>query len=105
MRPCVYLACVCSLLLVDASPIEYTRKDHQLYPDLVAVSSTVIPLEDLPVYRVGIGFDIGNMPQFRKPTNPVDVELVTAKKGKKPIYTKKASIKELSKKEFKKYKQ
>ena len=74
-----------------------------LFLDLVAVSSTVIPLEDLPVYKVGIGFQVPNMPKFKKPNKPT--ELLTHKnaKTKKPIYEKKATIKEISKDQFQKY--
>merc|ERR1711971_1221293 len=45
---------------------------------MVAIASTVIPLEDLPIFKVGLGFGLGmkeDKPQ--KPTNLKDIQLIT----------------------------
>merc|ERR1719400_681004 len=48
---------------------------------MVPVASTVIPLEDLPVFKVGLGFGLGMKDKKpRKPANLKDIQLITAKK-------------------------
>ena len=66
------------------------------------VASTVIPLEDLPVFKIGLGFGLGlkdKKPQ--KPANLKDIQLITAKNQHRFVAA--AGVKELTKEEFEQF--
>merc|ERR1712018_731388 len=47
---------------------------------MVPVASTVIPLEDLPTFQVGLGFGLSQKESKpKKPANLKDIQLITAK--------------------------
>ena len=68
---------------------------------MIPVSSTVIPLDELPVYKVGFGFNF-DPSEFDKPEkNPKKAaELLTAKK--KLAKKDKAKVHEVTQEEFEK---
>lgn len=67
-----------------------------------AVASTVIPLEDLPVFKIGLGFGLGLKDKKpKKPTNLKDIQLITAKNQHRFVAA--AGVKELSKEEFEQF--
>merc|ERR1712008_649675 len=49
---------------------------------MVPVASTVIPLEDLPVFKVGLGFGLGM--KDRKPRNPANLKGHSTYHSQKP---------------------
>lgn len=66
---------------------------------MVPVASTVIPLEDLPVFKVGLGFGLGMKNQKpKKPANLKDIQLITAKNQHRFVAA--AGVQELTKEEF-----
>ena len=71
---------------------------------MVPVASTVIPLEDLPIFKVGLGFGLGmkeDKPQ--KPTNLKDIQLITAKNQHRFVPAASAGVQELTKEEFEQF--
>merc|ERR1711971_780203 len=68
---------------------------------MVPVASTVIPLEDLPVFKVGLGFGLGMKDKKpRKPANLKDIQLITAKNQHRFVPAASAGVQELTKEEF-----
>ncbi|CAG0921304.1 unnamed protein product [Notodromas monacha] len=73
---------------VHGGAIRYEETIEQKYrPVMVPVSSTVIPLDDLPVYKIGFGFGF-NPEQFdktvlKKGTEKKKLDLITAQNKKK----------------------
>merc|ERR1712226_1217606 len=65
---------------------------------MVAVSSTVIPLEDLPETEVGFGFGFAKGPPVKKPAYLKDIKLITSKN--KHRFVAPAGVKQLTKKEW-----
>merc|ERR1711953_434093 len=65
-----------------------------------AVASTVIPLEDLPVFKIGLGLGLKDK-KPKKPTNLKDIQLITAKNQHRFVAA--AGVKELSKEEFEQF--
>nr|CAI5818773.1 unnamed protein product [Callosobruchus analis] len=92
-----------AFVLVECHPTMYKYNENKvLEPDLVPVSSTVIPL---PVYKVSYGFNIAKDPKSgnaKRPDGPI--ELITVHTKKKPIPSVKAKLsdnmKHVSKKEL-----
>ena len=68
---------------------------------MVPVSSTVIPLEDLPEFQVGIGFGINKDEKVKKPSNLKDIQLITAKNQHRFVAA--AGVQELTKEEFEQF--
>merc|ERR1711893_350075 len=71
-----------------------------------AVASTVIPLEDLPVFKIGLGFGLGlKNKKPKKPANLKDIQLITAKNQHRfvPDSFAAAGVKELTKEEFEQF--
>eukprot|EP00095_Tigriopus_kingsejongensis_P011027 maker-scaffold109_size355148-snap-gene-1.24 protein:Tk11027 transcript:maker-scaffold109_size355148-snap-gene-1.24-mRNA-1 annotation:"PREDICTED: uncharacterized protein LOC100868639" len=65
----------------------------------IAVSSTVIPLDDLPEFQVGIGFGLTpEKDKIKKPANLKDIQLITAKNRHRFVAA--AGVQELTKEEF-----
>ena len=68
---------------------------------MVPVASTVIPLEDLPVFKVGLGFGLGmKEDKPKKPDNLKDIQLITAKNQHRFVPAASAGVQELTKEEF-----
>ena len=67
------------------------------------VASTVIPLEDLPVFKIGLGFGLGltKDKKAKKPANLKDIQLITAKNQHRFVAA--AGVKELTKEEFEQF--
>ncbi|CAG0889987.1 unnamed protein product [Darwinula stevensoni] len=79
------------------------ERDCEVNADvMIPVSSTVIPLDELPVYKVGFGFNF-NPSEFDKPekNSKKAAELLTAKK-KKLAKKDKAKVHEVTQEEFEK---
>lgn len=94
---CLVLLCLAATAL--AAPSMYSKEDHVYRLDLVPVSSTVIPLEDLE-YTVGVGFNVHPNKESKynyKHGKPSD--LITAG-GKKKSPQSKAAVKQLTKADF-----
>jgi len=65
---------------------------------MVPVSSTVIPLEDLPELQVGFGFGIANKDKVKKPAYLKDLKLITAQNRHRFVAP--GGVKQLTKEEF-----
>ncbi|CAG9862468.1 unnamed protein product, partial [Phyllotreta striolata] len=75
----ILVSCLCAIL-VESRPTMYRMKENKLLePDMIPVSSTVIPL---PVYKVSYGIDVlpENGGKLMKPDGPVQLETVHSKK-------------------------
>ena len=71
---------------------------------MVPIASTVIPLEDLPVFKVGLGFGLGMKEKKpKKPTNLKDIQLITAKNQHRFVPAASAGVQELTKEEFEQF--
>ncbi|KAF2894898.1 hypothetical protein ILUMI_11276 [Ignelater luminosus] len=105
----VKIVCLCFIFFVAiyAHPTMYKLNENlKLEPDLVPVSSTVIPL---PIYQVGYGIDIakgskGQKTVIQKPEGPVTLVTVHSKKkvipAEKLKTTNTSFIKEVNSHEF-----
>ncbi|CAH1963882.1 unnamed protein product [Acanthoscelides obtectus] len=97
-----FLVCLV-FVLVECHPTMYKYNENKvLEPDLVPVSSTVIPL---PVYKVGYGFTSGKNAKnsnVKKPEGPIELITVHTKKKPTPAVKPKVSgnVKHVSKKEL-----
>merc|ERR1711909_64945 len=93
---------VLSLLLAGATAIPTLYKvdsdKKTAERGMVAVSSTVIPLEDLPETEVGFGFGFAKGPPVKKPAYLKDIKLITSKN--KHRFVAPAGVKQLTKKEW-----
>lgn len=94
--------CVCGPTLYNVD-----EEQGEAHPVMIPVSSTAIPLDDLPVFKVGFGFgSFGkNKSKYKKqkPSNLRDIQLITAKNQHRFILTQKiapAGVQELTKEEF-----
>merc|ERR1719153_1804856 len=65
---------------------------------MIPVSSTVIPLEDLPELTVGFGFGIADKDKPKKPAYLKDIKLITSKNRHRFVAP--AGVKQLTKAEF-----
>jgi len=99
---CIVLLCFLATAL--AVPM-YSKKDHVYRLDLVPVSSTVIPLEDLE-YTVGVGFGVHSGKSSSgvkyRPKDGEPADLITAG-GKKKGPRNKAYVKQLTKADFERF--
>ena len=68
---------------------------------MVPVSSTVIPLDDLPELTVGLGFGFDKTKKVKKPSNLKDIQLITAKNQHRFVAA--AGVQELTKEEFEQF--
>jgi len=64
----------------------------------IAVSSTVIPLDDLPELSVGFGFNLNKDKKTKKPTFLKDIKLITSKNRHRFVAP--AGVQKLSKQDF-----
>lgn len=93
--------------LAAAGPMKlYEKTEAEKFQKvLVPVSSTVIPLDDLPVYKVGVGFGLATpAPGKFKPeggTKLITIHSVK-NKAKKPKESNAALIEEVTKEEYEK---
>ncbi|KAJ8921128.1 hypothetical protein NQ315_013598 [Exocentrus adspersus] len=90
-----FLLCL-GTIFTECHPTIYKYNENRmLEPDLVPVSSTVIPL---PVYQVGYGFNAGHAlsqdEKTKKPEGPIT--LVTVHSKKKPYPVPKSKLSEVS---------
>ena len=81
--------------------IYHVGDDGEAAAVMVPVSSTAIPIEDLPVYEVGIGFGLTKDKQKKPPANLRDLQLITAKNQHRFVAA--AGVQELSKEEFEQF--
>ena len=72
-------------------------------PIMIPVASTAIPLDDLPVFQVGLGFGFNKTrkDKIRKPSNLKDIQLITAKNQHRFVAS--AGVTELTKEEFEQF--
>ncbi|CAH0548608.1 unnamed protein product [Brassicogethes aeneus] len=94
-----FLFLVCCVCLSYGLPTMYKLNENKvLEPDLIPVSSTVIPL---PVYQVGYGLNVSpskHDEKIKKPEGPISLVTVHNQKkatGEKQKLTDASSIKEL----------
>merc|ERR1712083_584881 len=98
MRVLVYL---CSLVcLSSALPSLYNvDRENVAKQVLIPVSSTVIPLEDLPELQVGFGFGLVDQDKVKKPPAYLkDIKLITHKNRHRFVAP--GGVKQLTKEEF-----
>ncbi|CAH1115037.1 unnamed protein product [Psylliodes chrysocephalus] len=101
----IILALSFCVVLVENHPTMYRMNDNKvLEPDLIPVSSTVIPL---PVYKVSFGINVlsAKDEKLKRPEGPIELETVYTKK--KPIPQPKtkplsdvSSVKQVSEKQY-----
>merc|ERR1719277_1070695 len=65
---------------------------------MTPVSSTVIPLEDLPELQVGYGFGVASKDKAKKPAYLKDIKLITSKNRHRFVAP--GGVKQLTKEEF-----
>ncbi|XP_023310429.1 uncharacterized protein LOC111691586 [Anoplophora glabripennis] len=86
-----FLLCF-GVIFVECHPTMYKINENKvLEPDLVPVSSTVIPL---PVYQVGYGINLGPSikdEKTKKPDGPITLITVHSKKKPYPVPKQKPS--------------
>jgi hypothetical protein len=106
----IILAMSVGMCLCAPTLYEVDEQLGEANPVMIPVSSTAIPLDDLPVFKVGFGFgSFGkNKSKYRKqkPSNLRDIQLITAKNQHRFILTQKiapAGVQELTKEEFEKF--
>lgn len=99
------VAVLAVMAVVTAGPMKlYEKSENQKYQQvLVAVSSTVIPLDDLPTYKVGVGLGVVTpSPGKFKPDQPT--RLITIHSIKRDKNKKKAGaalVEEVTPEEYK----
>ncbi|XP_023331544.1 uncharacterized protein LOC111703740 [Eurytemora carolleeae] len=67
----------------------------------IPVSSTVIPLDDLPEFNVGFGFGLVDSSPVKKPSYLKDIKLITSKN--KHRFLAPAGVQKLSRDEFEQF--
>merc|ERR1712061_863904 len=65
---------------------------------MVPVSSTVIPIDDLPEHSVGFGFGLADKERVERPAYPKDIKLITS--ANKHRFIVPGGVKQLTKEEF-----
>ncbi|XP_019876174.2 uncharacterized protein LOC109604080 [Aethina tumida] len=94
------VVCVLCFALVATLPTVYKYNDNKLLePDLVPVSSTVIPL---PIYQVGYGINVApskTETKAKKPDGPVSLVTVYSKKKASELTKNTSTTKQGNKKE------
>jgi len=88
------------LALTAAGPTVYKVDSEKKTAEkiMIPVSSTVIPLEDLPETEVGFGFGFAKGPPAKKPAYLKDIKLITSKN--KHRFVAPAGVKQLTKAQF-----
>merc|ERR1711909_172560 len=97
----VHLATLALLLTSTAAgPTLYKvdREEGTAERVMVPVSSTVIPLEDLPELQVGFGFGVASKDKAKKPAYLKDIKLITSKNRHRFVAP--GGVKQLTKEEF-----
>ncbi len=88
--------------MAESKPtIYHVGEDGEASAVMVPVSSTAIPIEDLPVYEVGVGFGLNKKDKIQKPANLKDIQLITAKNQHRFVAA--AGVQELTKEEFEQF--
>merc|ERR1711881_474665 len=78
--------------------IQLDKEEKTAERVMVPVSSTVIPLEDLPELQVGFGFGIASKDKAKKPAYLKDIKLITSKNRHRFVAP--GGVKQLTKEEF-----
>eukprot|EP00092_Neocalanus_flemingeri_P006632 GFUD01007155.1.p1 GENE.GFUD01007155.1~~GFUD01007155.1.p1 ORF type:complete len:107 (-),score=41.86 GFUD01007155.1:156-476(-) len=92
---------ICVLLpLIRARPTLYKLDEEKNTAErvMIPVSSTVIPIEDLPELQVGFGFGVADKDRAKKPAYLKDIKLITSKNRHR--FVKAGGVKQLTKEEF-----
>merc|ERR1712012_92103 len=86
--------------LVQAGPTQYRvdPETDQAERIITPVSSTVIPLDDLPELQVGYGFGLVDKENIPKPAYLKDIKLITS--ANKHRFIVPGGVKQLTKEEF-----
>merc|ERR1719347_831789 len=95
------ISIICLLVpLAMAGPTIYKLDKEEKTAErvMVPVSSTVIPLEDLPELQVGFGFGIASKDKAKKPAYLKDIKLITSKNRHRFVAP--GGVKQLTKEEF-----
>merc|ERR1739838_113756 len=90
---------ICVLVpLITAGPTIYKLdyKDNTAERVMIPVSSTVIPLEDLPELQVGFG--VADKDKAKRPAYLKDIKLITSKNRHRFVAA--GGVKQLTKEEF-----
>lgn len=97
MKLLILMAMIC---LVIAGPTVYKvdKEEGTAEKVMLPVSSTVIPLDDLPELQVGYGFGLANKEKIAKPAYLEDIKLITSKNKHRFIVP--GGVKQLTKEEF-----
>merc|ERR1711890_104765 len=88
------------LTLGSAGPTLYKVDSQRKTAErvMVPVSSTVIPLAELPETQVGFGFGLAKGPPLKKPAYLKDIKLITSEN--KHRFVAPAGVKQLTKEQF-----
>merc|ERR1712106_1145831 len=92
---------ICVLLpLIRAGPTLYKLDEEKNTAErvMIPVSSTVIPIEDLPELQVGFGFGVPDKDRAKKPAYLKDIKLITSRNRHRFVAP--GGVKQLTKEEF-----
>merc|ERR1719347_56193 len=95
------ISIICALVpLAMTGPTIYKldKEENTAERVMVPVSSTVIPLEDLPELQVGFGFGVASKDKAKKPAYLKDIKLITSKNRHRFVAP--GGVKQLTKEEF-----
>eukprot|EP00091_Calanus_sinicus_P005097 TRINITY_DN15478_c0_g1_i7.p1 TRINITY_DN15478_c0_g1~~TRINITY_DN15478_c0_g1_i7.p1 ORF type:complete len:139 (-),score=74.67 TRINITY_DN15478_c0_g1_i7:138-509(-) len=95
----IFLFCVL-VPLTMSGPTLYKLDEEKNTAErvMVPVSSTVIPLSDLPELQVGFGFGVADKDKAKKPDYLKDIKLITSKNRHRFVAP--GGVKKLTKEEF-----
>jgi len=92
------MSAVVLLTRVEGGPTLYKLEGEMAEEIKIPVSSTVIPLDDLPELSVGFGFGLNKNEKVKKPTFLKDIKLITSKNRHRFVAP--AGVHKLSKSDF-----
>merc|ERR1712079_147869 len=98
MKILVILSSLASIAMAGPTVYKIDQQEGNAEKVMTPVSSTVIPLEDLPELQVGYGFGLVDKNKVPKPDFLKDVQLITS--ANKHRFIVPGGVKQLTKEEF-----
>merc|ERR1712189_24815 len=98
MKTIIMLSILASSALSGPTVYKIDEEKNTAESVIVPVSSTVIPLDDLPELKVGYGFGLVDKETLPKPTYLKDIKLITS--ANKHRFIVPGGVKQLTKEEF-----
>merc|ERR1712156_628757 len=98
MNNIILLALVTTMATAGPTGYKIDQEEGTAERVMTPVSSTVIPLEDLPELQVGFGFGVASKDKAKKPAYLKDIKLITSKNRHRFVAP--GGVKQLTKEEF-----